>query len=648
MNWPNFLAPWWGLLGLLAIPIVALYILRQKRPDQPISSTLLWNKVLADMRASTPFQKLRRNLLLLLQLLILAALVLTLMRPVVRAEAGHNKASVIVIDCTASMQATDGGPAGQTRLERAKDEARQLVDTMRPGDRIMLLADGGGMVQLRSGFSTSKAELKQLLDQVKPSDTTSDLSESLLLAATSLKAIGSDKPGETAAKTEAVTAGKVWLFSDGAGIHVPRAMGEDNGLLQFVKIGQSANSVGITRLTITPVPKERKTYQVFAGLVNASQIERKVGVVLAFGTKDNFMPGQAKFVVLGPEAQGGVVFEKVVSDPGKLFVRVDDTGDDFLLDNTAYGILAPPRKVKVTLVTRGSKVLEDFVKVASQVMEVDGRIIDPTVYDPKADSDLVIFDGVVPPGNNYPKTDVLLIRPPGSAGGFKVTAEVQHPAVLRWKREDPVMQYVELGELVIGKSLLVERDSEAVELASSPEGPLIACKDFGANRRYFVAFSPLLESSWWRQPSLLIFLQNIVEQTRSRHFIGLPQIVTSGQAAKLWDVGGATGSDIVRIREPDGTEVEVAAKDGAAEFPGTDRVGFYEVDSAGRKGLFAVNLLSATESRIAPQSLQTGSGGNVEEAKGVASINKEVWAWLAAAALVVLLAEWYVYHRRIA
>src|SRR5437660_1590886 len=98
---PSFLTPWWGLLGLLAIPLVALYILRQRRPAQVISSTLLWSQVLADMRASTPFQKLRRNLLLIIQLLILAALVFTRMRPVVQAQATRGAAGVIVIDATA-------------------------------------------------------------------------------------------------------------------------------------------------------------------------------------------------------------------------------------------------------------------------------------------------------------------------------------------------------------------------------------------------------------------------------------------------------------------------------------------------------------------------------------------------------------------
>ena len=42
MSWPNFLAPAWGWLGLLALPLIALYLLRQKRPDMVVSSTLLW------------------------------------------------------------------------------------------------------------------------------------------------------------------------------------------------------------------------------------------------------------------------------------------------------------------------------------------------------------------------------------------------------------------------------------------------------------------------------------------------------------------------------------------------------------------------------------------------------------------------------
>ena len=675
MNGLNFLAPAWAWLGLLAAPLIVLYILRIRRPDVAVSSTLLWSKALADMRASTPFQKLRRNLLLLLQLLILAALVLTLMRPVVQARATQNRAGVIVIDATASMQTKDAD--GEPRIERAKKEAEKLVDAMRPGDRFMLVVDGGGLNHGGMGFTTSKSELRSEIERIKATDTASDLFESLLLAATSLRSIGSEN--STAPKTEAITAGKVWLFSDGAGIRVPDAMsadtsptvgtgaGANSNLLQFVRIGESSHSVGITRLSITPVAKQPRTYEVFVGLKNAWDVDRKIGVVLAFNSPDNFLPGQAKSVTIPAHGSGSVVFESVVSDPGKLYVVADPTDDDFPLDNTAYALLEPARKVKVMLVTNGGGVLENFIKTGVRVGAFDGQIIAPSAYAPGigagGQTDLVILDGFVPPLADMPKADTLIIRPPvsnpGNVGGFQVTNEVQNPAVLRWKREDPVMQFVELGSLRLSKALMLEKDPEMVDLVSSPESSLIAYKDFGGSgnagdtsggiRRYFIAFSPQVESNWWMDPSLLIFLENIVDQTRIRHYIGLPEMIASGTAAKLWDIGDDKGEGTVHISSPDGTTTRMDAHGGAVEFTNTDTDGFYNVTGAsGKSATFAVNLINPTESDISSQPLQTTAGQNVQESESVASVNKEVWPWLASAALAILVLEWWVYHRRIA
>ncbi len=504
-------------------------------------------------------------------------------------------------------------------------------------------------------FPNNKSELKDLIDSVKPSDTASDLSESLLLAATSLRAVGGEGAATGAAKTEAISAGKIWLFSDGSGVKVPDAMGgaDNTNLLQFVRIGSSDHSVGITRLAITPVPKEDKTYQVFVGLKNAWNVDKRVGILLAYGTKDNFLPDQSQFVNLPAGAAGSVVFEKVTAEPGKLFVRVDDRDDDFPLDNTAYGIIAPPRKVRVVLVTRGNDLLENLVKTAVRVGEAEGQILAPESYDPKLDADLFILDGFVPPADKLPKADTMLIRPrvvaEGDVAGFKVTHLIENPIILRARREDPLMQFVELGELHIGQALLMDKDPGAIELVSSPEGPLIAYKDVGSARRYFLSFSPLVESNWWRIPSFIIFMQNVIEETRLRHYIGMPELLAAGTPARLWNVGDDKGEGAVRITLPDGSSGDVQAKDGSAEFGETDKVGFYEVASAsGKKQLFAINLLNPVESDIRPQSLQTAPGSNVEETTSVATVNKEIWRWLAAAALAVLLLEWWVYHRRIA
>src|SRR6185295_11609990 len=106
---------------------------------------------------------------------------------------------------------------------------------------------------------------------------------------------------------------------------------------------------------------------------------------------------------------------------------------------------------------------------------------------------------------------------------------IEHPVIMSWRREEPVMQYVELGDLTVYKSLNLDRTG-VVSLISAGEGggPLVAYKDFGPVRRYMIGFSPLLESNWWRQPSLIIFLRNVMEETRSRHFIGMPQLVQAG------------------------------------------------------------------------------------------------------------------------
>ena len=79
----NLLAPAALALSALAIPIVIFYMLKLRRREVTVSSTLLWQMVLRDRQANAPWQRLRRNLLLLLQLLILAALILALARPAI-------------------------------------------------------------------------------------------------------------------------------------------------------------------------------------------------------------------------------------------------------------------------------------------------------------------------------------------------------------------------------------------------------------------------------------------------------------------------------------------------------------------------------------------------------------------------------------
>ncbi len=118
----NPLAFWFALL---AIPIVLLYLLRLRRRAQPVSSTLLWRRAILDREANTLWQRLRRNVLLFLQLATLAFLIFALARPYLQAPGGPSRQVIVLLDASASMQATDVRPS---RFEAARAQVRALIE----------------------------------------------------------------------------------------------------------------------------------------------------------------------------------------------------------------------------------------------------------------------------------------------------------------------------------------------------------------------------------------------------------------------------------------------------------------------------------------------------------------------------------------
>src|SRR5688500_17368803 len=132
----NFLAPvafWFAA----TLPIVVVfYLLKRKRVVKLVSSTLLWQKFLAETQANAPFQKLRHNWLLILQLLLLIFAIVALSRPYFAGDAKSASLRVVILDASASMQSTDESPS---RFEKARGEALKWVDGLRDQDQMLVL-----------------------------------------------------------------------------------------------------------------------------------------------------------------------------------------------------------------------------------------------------------------------------------------------------------------------------------------------------------------------------------------------------------------------------------------------------------------------------------------------------------------------------
>src|SRR5947207_4655653 len=106
--------------GIVVPSLLALYFLKLRRREMMISSTLLWKKAIQDLQVNAPFQRLRKNLLLFLQMLLLILLLLALARPISHYSPGAGKLSVILVDRSASMSTKDPELKGKTRLDGAK------------------------------------------------------------------------------------------------------------------------------------------------------------------------------------------------------------------------------------------------------------------------------------------------------------------------------------------------------------------------------------------------------------------------------------------------------------------------------------------------------------------------------------------------
>jgi hypothetical protein len=189
----NFITPWLAAIAAaIAIPsLIILYFLKLRRRDLEVSTTLLWKKAVQDLQANAPFQRLRRNILLFLQLLVLAAVLFALAQPMIKGQALSGERFVILIDRSASMSSEDvEGPGGAaapkvSRLDEAKRQAIALVDSLKEGDALFGQSRGDqakvivfdNTAESLQTFTNDKRKLKDVIESIQPTDKVSSIAD---------------------------------------------------------------------------------------------------------------------------------------------------------------------------------------------------------------------------------------------------------------------------------------------------------------------------------------------------------------------------------------------------------------------------------------------------------------------------------------
>lgn len=632
-----FLSP---ALLLLFLPvggaITVLYLLRLRRRDVTVSSVMLWKTALQESQANTPFQKLRRNLLLALQLLAALLLVAAVARPFLRASGLGGKTTALILDGSASMKATD--EAG-SRFAGAVRQASALIRRKAPGDAVAIVLAGGPRPVILSPLTTDAKALENALRRAKATDATGDMREALLLASSLV-----------ASRAEA----GITILSDGA-FGKLEAMTLGSVRLSFLTVGRRGENVAVTAFDVRGSGGNGARHEAFVTVQNFGRKARTFPLELR--SADRLL--DAHEITLRPGESRSEAFSDLPLTGGIVEARVD-IRDDLASDDRAALVLPPRRAVRILLVSEGNPFLE-------RVLNTDSRItldaVLPKNYRASDSSahDLTVFDNAAPP-RALPPAGRYLFWGPKTLGGASTavpavaasgTQEMaDRPQIVDWSRTHPVLRFVDLANVNTLRARNVALAPWGETLAETDAGPLIIAGERGSARAVYVGFS-VIESDMPLRIAFPIFVANCVDWLSARSG-ETGAALRPGEVAAL---AAAAKPGTITVTRPDGGKDQVPVSPNAPPlYDRTDTAGIYHASGKDYRHTFAVSLLSPAESSIAPVAkppviVTAAAAANdpiaphrVDSSK--ATVRREVWSYLALLALAALTVEWLVYHRR--
>ena len=621
MTWPGFTAvsnAWWFLL---LIPLIVFYFLKLKRPRMDIPSLALWQSVINDQRVNSPFQKFRRSLLLLLQVIVLCLLVLGAMQPFIPAAAERAQNLPILVDCSASMGARDAR-TGRTRLALAREQLQHLIDNLLPGQRLSLIAMHATAQRLTE-FTDNRRILEAALDRLVVHDVPGRIEDGLQMA----QALARSRPIETVA-----------IYSDG---NFSQQVNFDLpfGIL-YQKIPPAGSNAGITEFNARQNAGADWTVflRVEASAASSGRIEL---------WQDGTRTGDGEFVLDAGESQR-LVFEIESASESRLeakLVSASGSHDALAADNVAYLQLPPPRNLQVYV----SPELTSFRHALRNFEGIDVHPREAAASPGPAEFDLVISDQSSDRAITSSVSLFVGIIPADTADGLTVQPGLSE--VIHWERSSPLLQHMQLRDVQINDEIQLAdgfSDSNLEELgyevlAHSRTGAVMLQQRDGRKLSFFILFHPDRSTLPYRV-AFPVLVRNAVDVAFFEAAIG----EVRGLTTRILPPLSLSADRAYDIQIPDGTSLTARTdENGTLTGVPAPLVGEYVVTEAGQEQQrLSASLLNAGETSLtAVQTIQF-SELSVEASGTVIATDRPLWIPLALTGFAVLLLEWWFYQRR--
>jgi Ca-activated chloride channel family protein len=621
MNWLGFFSLGSAWLALLLVPLVLVYFLKLRRPRQQISSLALWYQVINDQRVNSPFQKFKRNLLLLLQILVLACLILAAMQPFLPRASVRAQYQPVLIDCSASMGALDA-PGGERRLDAAKKQVLSLIDNLLPDQRVALIAFHSTARRL-TDFTDNKTILKDALAKLDVVPVPSQTVDALRM---------------TQALAHTVPIERVLMVTDG---NVPADADFELPFdLVYEQIPPGGPNMGITAFNARRSGLDQ--WEVFVGVEGSGTASESSGKLELF--RDGVSVGSEP-VLLVPGRTKRVVFRIESASASSLEARLTPDGFDSLeFDNAAFLQLPKSRPLTVFVpsilasfrrafrVQKGIELVDEGAPTAGASFDV---LVSDRPEDVKIDSAVALFVGFVP------KDLAKLV----SVGKGSID-------VVDWERSSPLLAHVTLSEVT---GVEQPRSAEGVRdgdfeklgyavLASGRTGPLLLERRVGVRLEYYLLFH-VDRSTLPFRVGFPILASNLLEIGRLQ--AGLAEV--RGSRTGVLPPLQLKPRTSYRVTGPQGNAVDAAANEsGVLNGVSALAIGQYRVtEGSAEAARVGVSLLDSMETSLASvKQLRFRENQQVAATNERIDQDRPLWPTFALAGLGLLLVEWWYFQRR--
>lgn len=623
----ELLAPAGLALLALLVPLVVLYILKIKRNRRVVASTWLWAVAQRDLMAKAPFKRLIAQVPLLVQALALILLALALARPATRGREITGDHVAIILDVSASMSTRLDGTADgkETRLDRARRTAKDILASLTPGSDALVL-EAGRDARLLAPLDRDTVRLAAALDRVTARDVEGDLGAAVALAVDRLRQLGGSR------RVVVITDGNLARPGSLSGAALP---------LEVITVGAPADNAAIVRVDVrsgTDPAKGTDQVQGFLVIANYGKAPRPLYVTMRLANTTDVLASRREVVQPGERKAVQLDFHPTPGDHKKGLVFEISPRDALPVDDVAYARVPAGDKLPVYLA--GSSLWIERAITADPMIDLRTGTVAQMLAERLDLDTFVVVDGACPP--SPPGGDLLIVHPPpGRCAGTLVGAATERPELTSWDHADARMRFLTLDGVHVARANLLEPEGASQRLVNARQGTLVTDISTSTRTGTLVGFD-VGDSDWPLKASFVLFVRNLLEQARAHRARGITGPARAGEPMRITVPAAATH---LEATGPAGEKVEVAQRGGLAVIPDIARVGFYNLAWQGPQAgstLVPANLTSAAESDLGTKPLAVDSGKSTVSAAVRPDAHNE-WTWvlaLVALGLVVFDVWW--------